>query len=344
MTTSAEPTTNVLSTSVTSAGTTTPSDGFTTGTTGVTSLKPGGTAQTNNAMTTSGIRTSSSIGTAQGGGTNVPDVTTSSEGVFSSTLGHDMTTTASGVTSSSGVTLSNGVTVTASTASTTTDVPSSVTVTPLIFQGCSEALSQGYIVSGIYRLNLLPSVSNYWCDMVSDGGGWMVFQRRLYGSVNFNRTWQEYANGFGTPEGDWWLGNDALANITNAFNFELRVDLSDWEGNDVHVTYKSFKTTGPKYTMSLGQYSIPKSTTGDSLGYADTRDFSTFDMDNDNSINNCMEKYGGGWWANNCFNCNLNGNYHNSSDLPDSKGIVWASWKDINYALKKTEMKIRMTS
>lgn len=45
-----------------------------------------------------------------------------------------------------------------------------------------------------------------------DGGGWTVIQRRGFGpygtsrQMNFNRTWEEYAKGFGNVSIDYWFG------------------------------------------------------------------------------------------------------------------------------------------
>lgn len=40
-----------------------------------------------------------------------------------------------------------------------------------------------------------------YCDQSTGAGGWTVVQRRTDGSQEFNKNWQEYADGFGTPMG-----------------------------------------------------------------------------------------------------------------------------------------------
>ncbi|PIK59697.1 hypothetical protein BSL78_03359 [Apostichopus japonicus] len=67
------------------------------------------------------------------------------------------------------------------------------------------------------------------CD-VSDGGGWLVFQRRDDSSLSFHRDWNEYREGFGTADGNFWLGNDKLAALTSQGQYELRIDFVSKSG------------------------------------------------------------------------------------------------------------------
>ena len=100
--------------------------------------------------------------------------------------------------------------------------------------------------------------------MITDGGGWTVFQRRVDGSVNFYRGWREYKFGFGHLSGEFWLGNDNLHRIAAAGNMRLRVDLEDFDGKVVFAEYSSFKVAGvsDKYRLLIGGYD---GTAGDSM-------------------------------------------------------------------------------
>ena len=66
--------------------------------------------------------------------------------------------------------------------------------------------------------------------METDGGGWTVFQRRMDGTVDFYRNWSDYVKGFGTLDGEFWLGLSKINRLTN-INSSLYVDLEDFDGN-----------------------------------------------------------------------------------------------------------------
>ena len=69
---------------------------------------------------------------------------------------------------------------------------------------------------------------------------WTVFQRRIDGTVNFNRNWNSYKNGFGNVEKEFWLGLDKIHRLTNAKQLSLRVDLWDFDSNNASAVYGSF--------------------------------------------------------------------------------------------------------
>lgn len=79
------------------------------------------------------------------------------------------------------------------------------------------------------------------CDMETAGGGWTVVQTRQDGSLNFNGTWQEYREGFGSPKGEHWLGNAVLHALTATGQHQLRVELEDWHQQRRQATYSNFK-------------------------------------------------------------------------------------------------------
>lgn len=55
---------------------------------------------------------------------------------------------------------------------------------------------------------------------------WQVIQRRIDGSLDFGRHWEDYKEGFGFLSSEFWLGNDQVAFLTNQAQYELRVDVT----------------------------------------------------------------------------------------------------------------------
>jgi len=55
--------------------------------------------------------------------------------------------------------------------------------------------------------------------------GWTVIQRREDGTVDFYRNWEEYKNGFGNQNGEFWLGNEQIYQITNQGKYFISTGL-----------------------------------------------------------------------------------------------------------------------
>ncbi|KYO24829.1 fibroleukin-like [Alligator mississippiensis] len=220
---------------------------------------------------------------------------------------------------------------------------------------CAEIYKQGIHENGIYTIQPIPLRQPFeaYCDMVTDGGGWTVFQRRQDGSLDFNRTWQEYCLGFGSLQGEHWLGNEQLHGLTHLGQHTLRVELEDWYGVQRHAIYLKFKIASEanKYRLTAREY---QGNAGNALSYShhynhDHKCFTTWDSDNDNyPMGNCGAYYGAGWWFDSCLAANLNGKYHRGQYSGVTSGIYWGTWyiltdKKTNqkYSFKKAEMKTR---
>lgn len=81
----------------------------------------------------------------------------------------------------------------------------------------------------------LPLCSYYsWTAVCAYAFPYQVIQRRDdFGDPreNFNRDWADYKNGFGDPAKEFWLGNENIYMLTNNEEYQLRVELEDFEGN-----------------------------------------------------------------------------------------------------------------
>ncbi|XP_076072706.1 uncharacterized protein LOC143044534 isoform X1 [Mytilus galloprovincialis] len=114
--------------------------------------------------------------------------------------------------------------------------------------------------NGIYTLFPNSSSSSgysVYCDFETDNGNWTVFQRRINGTTDFFRGWEEYENGFGNLEAEFWLGNRKINELTSNGLHELRVDLTDFDGNSGYAKYSRFSVgdASTQYRLEVGGYS-----------------------------------------------------------------------------------------
>lgn len=173
-----------------------------------------------------------------------------------------------------------------------------------------------------------------YCDTRTDGGGWTVFQRRKDGSVDFYRGWNDYVNGFGDKQREFWLGLERMHQMTKNGNYELRIDLIRSDGVQQYAKYGSF-SIGPGtdyYRLSVSGYS---GTATDQLSYSTNMQFTTKENDRDPWGRNCAVDRIGAWWYKECTFSNLNGVFGGGGG-GGSKGIQWYP-----NTMKFTEMKFR---
>ncbi|KAJ8000893.1 hypothetical protein DPEC_G00185120 [Dallia pectoralis] len=234
---------------------------------------------------------------------------------------------------------------------------------------CQDVANKGAKTSGLYYVKPLKATQQFlvYCEIDSFGRGFTVLQRRRDGSVDFNKNWVQYKEGFGyLSPGDtteFWLGNEKihLLSTQGTIPYVLRIQLTDWDGNKKFADYTMFKV-GPEadmYRLTYGYYLDGDAGDAfDGVAFKEHVDkyhtahngmqFSTPDKDNDKYSGSCALQEGTGWWMNRCHAAQLNGKYYqggkysvkDSGESGYDNGIIWTTWQTRWYSLKETTMKI----
>ncbi|XP_076804057.1 uncharacterized protein LOC143448283 isoform X2 [Clavelina lepadiformis] len=124
----------------------------------------------------------------------------------------------------------------------------------LQYQDCHDLWMTGHTESGVYTFIHDMSTFRVFCNM-TDTGGWTIIQRRTDGTHDFDRSWPEYRDGFGSVYGEYWLGLDTIKWLTHRRMYSLMVVLEDWGENHRYAIYNKFLVAGQDYTLTVRGYS-----------------------------------------------------------------------------------------
>nr|BAN92380.1 self-incompatibility-linked fibrinogen-like protein-B [Ciona intestinalis] len=234
-----------------------------------------------------------------------------------------------------------------------------------MFTECKSIWFSGNLKSGIYPIWLLSQYRYIYvqCDMdkrseIGNKTGWVVFQQRQDGTINFNRGWESYVSGFGNLNNDYWAGLENIMLLTiqktavsrfgyNTIFPNLRVDMEGWDGFHAYVEYEDFFIYTKKYRYEISDLGKRYGTAFASFT-PDAflkQEFSTFDNKDELKWfdTNCPGPLNGGWWFATCSLANLNGRYPHSFEKMSIHNIYWRYWPFINTnntALRYVSMKM----
>ena len=153
------------------------------------------------------------------------------------------------------------------------------------------------------------ATANVYCNMTTDGGGWIVIQRnRINSQLSFDKNWREYEEGFGDLNKDFWAGLELIHTLTQKGQWEMRMDYQKNDKTWSYLHYKQFNigNASEGYPLTVGEYS--GSISNYNALYYNGAKFSTPDNDNDewSGDGNCAAVHKSGNWYRNCRYINLN--------------------------------------
>ncbi|XP_048738138.2 angiopoietin-1-like [Ostrea edulis] len=180
---------------------------------------------------------------------------------------------------------------------------------------CLALYQSGQTCSGVYTIYPGGIQTNVLCNMEISGGGWTVIQNRFDGSLDFNRNWLDYKTGFGSPNGEYWIGNKIIYKLTKDLTSSLYVTIMLTNGTSLFQQYETFSIANELDNYRLYIAGQSSGTLGDRMTDTTAGDningmmFTTKDRDNDRHPNQCASEHFGGWWYNVCHDAYLNGLY-----------------------------------
>ena len=192
---------------------------------------------------------------------------------------------------------------------------------------------------------------NVSCDQETDNGGWVMYQRRVDGTLNFTQSWEDYKHGSGT-NGDGttelWLGNEKAYHMVHSYGKkwkgQLRIEADAFDGRSCWLVASDFRmySENHRYKVDWGRVTESESGIAGDWNFHERYSFKTYD--NVDAQAQCLRDHKGGWWYGHGINCTrlfLNGEYVKQADAT-STSIAVRSFKP-NTALQRSRMMFRRT-
>ena len=167
----------------------------------------------------------------------------------------------------------------------------------------------------IYPSNANLTSVDVTCDQRPGGGGWIVFQRRVNGRVNFTGKWEAFKNGFGQvggAESEFWLGNEIVHRLTEGYrrlggmDCQMQVEGYAYDGSSCFIRANKFRLGNETddYRIYLTNIRFASNARRSDLSYHNGRPFSTYDK----HTSHCVATHlNGAWWFHGCARIYLNG-------------------------------------
>ncbi|ESO90643.1 hypothetical protein LOTGIDRAFT_163865 [Lottia gigantea] len=184
-----------------------------------------------------------------------------------------------------------------------------------IAKDCEDANSRGMTShqSVVTRIKPLEAPAfDVWCWLKIPTSVTILNRYQQCSTEDFNRTLQEYEQGFGIVPWDNWLGFDKTLQVINSqksLKLHVHFTANDWKKCSIY--YNDFNlgnaSTQYRFQTTSNYETDSRPTCGDSItGSNNTLDlrgrpFSTYDQDE--TSNGCAAQFGGGWWFADHPNC-----------------------------------------
>ncbi|XP_023930897.1 fibrinogen-like protein A [Lingula anatina] len=158
-------------------------------------------------------------------------------------------------------------------------------------------------VNGLFTVD----IAGFGEKVVYCDNGWVVVMRRYDNSFDFHRNWASYRDGFGDPNDQFWLGNDALHALTNQGDYSMQIDMKSCNGNYYFVKWSLFRINNEAANYVITDIIVDSYNTSTKYRLAEVLGwrFGT----TDNPVGSCPQNHGGGWWFESCTRWQLTGYY-----------------------------------